>query len=450
MDSQHQNLAPMNPNSDSETHTPPVAATSNRSFWQKLGGGSLSISLILHVVLLAIGVIWVFQIIPQEPAKVVDIGRNSGGGGPPASETKVRQKQVQLAQQNLARVVALGAAGIPLPEPEQMTRMISLGGPSTATLAHGNGGGGNGGGNGDGNGPGIGGGLAPGMSTGNGSKNPFGMASMDVPALNGVFYDFKQTRSERENAVSPEEVQKILNEFTTRGWRESSLTKYYQAKQTLIQTKLYIPMMAAELAPAAFDCGDKVKSGRWAVIYSGTVSPPRTGKYRFVGAGDDILVVRFNHKNVFDHGYYSGTMPVRLSGKIAQMKGEVDDPELKKMMRRSSPMEIPVKFYHYPTTRKLSNDTGGLAVGPEFVAEAGTNYPIEILISELPGGKFSGVLLIEEAGVTYEKAPGGSPILPVFRLDGGLPDFGKGESAPPIDPNGPVWKSIPGDKRRDI
>ncbi|HEX7261910.1 MAG TPA: hypothetical protein VF258_08855, partial [Luteolibacter sp.] len=62
---------------------------------------------------------------------------------------------------------------------------------------------------------------------------------------------------------------------------------------------------------------------------------------------------------------------------------------------------------------------------------------IQILISEVPGGSFGAYLLMEEMGVTYQKASSGAPILPLFRMDGSVPATSKG---PPFDPNGLIWK----------
>lgn len=416
-----------------------------RSFWGKMGGGSLSISLLFHLLLLIIGVVWVLQVIPATPEKKVDFMPKSGGGGSPATDVKAQKQRAQLMQPQMVRVSAMDAiSDVVLPDPESSSAMTSLGALSSGGLSAGLGGSGAGGGKGDGIGKGIGGGMAPGLSNGNGTKNPFGFLGTGSDALVGTFYDLKQTRGAKPTDLNVPDVVDIINKFTTRGWRESALSKYYVAKQTLAQTKIYIPMMPAEGAPAAFDCSDAVLPSRWVVVYRGIVSPPRTGKYRFVGAGDDVLVVRFNGKNVFDHGYFSGTTPVKISDHVAVMKGQSDDPNIKKELRRDFPMEQPMKAYEYPTTRNYNGSLGGLAIGPEFEARAGNTYPIEILISELPGGLFGGVLLIEEQGVTYEKAATGAPILPLFRLDGSVPEPTSADNAPPFDPNGPVWKVLPG------
>ncbi|RYD41620.1 MAG: hypothetical protein EOP85_12405, partial [Verrucomicrobiaceae bacterium] len=264
------------------------------------------------------------------------------------------------------------------------------------------------------------------------------------------FYDLKQTRSGEPTGLSVDDVVTILNDFSNRGWRESTFNKYFKAPQPLYQTKLYIPVMGADGAPAAFNCADKVKPSQWAIVYRGMVTPPKTGKYRFVGSGDDILVVRFNNKNVFDHGYYSGTTEVRIHRSVAAMKGEEDNPEVKKMLRRNYPMDQPLKTYQYDTTENYNRTVGGIGVGPVFQAQAGKSYPIDILLSELPGGLFCACLLIEEVGAKYQTTSDGTPILPLFRFDNSVPPPATTDNAPPYDPNGPVWKVVPGRSKSEI
>lgn len=430
----------MNPTDDLGNPSHPVPQPQPRSIWKKLGGGSLSVSLFLHVVLLLIGLIWVFQIIPI-PDKVVDFAPKSGGGSTPSSNAQERKHQVQMVKPSLSRVSAMGAVGnFVLPEPEELNQMASLGGISSGSLSAGIGG--SGGGKGSGNGPGFGSGMAPGMSDGNGLKNPFGAITRDVTALAGTFYDFKQTRAGKPTDLDVNGVAAAINDFVNQGWRESAFSKYFKAPNTLYQSKLYIPAMSADGAPAAFNCADQVKTGRWAVVYRGVITPPHSGKYRFVGHADDILVVRFNGKNVFDHGYFSGTTPVMIYANMDVMKGTREDLTIKKQLRRNYPMEQPLKAYTYDSTGTINAALGGLGVGPEFEALEGKSYPIDILLSELPGGTFSASLLIEEIGATYEKSSTGAPILPLFRFDRSAPAEPTPGSSPPYDPNGPVWKVV--------
>ena len=82
------------------------------SFWRRLGGGSLTVSLILHVAILALGAFWVLKIIPAEEEKVVDFMPTGGGGGDPASQDRSLQKQrASLMRPNLARDRALARHG---------------------------------------------------------------------------------------------------------------------------------------------------------------------------------------------------------------------------------------------------------------------------------------------------------------------------------------------------
>lgn len=430
----------MNPHDELGSSSHPIPQPQTRSIWKKLGGGSLSISLFLHLILLLIGVIWVFQIIPV-PERDVDFLPKSGGGQSASTKAQERKHRVQMVQPSLSRVAAVGVvSNFVLPEPEELTQMASLGGISSGSLSKGIGG--SGGGKGDGNGPGFGSGMAPGMTNGNGLGNPFGAMTRDATALVGTFYDFKQTRAGKPTDLDVNGVAAAINDFVTQGWRESAFNKYFKAPNTLSQSKLYIPAMSADGAPAAFNCADQVQPGRWAVVYRGMITPPRSGKYRFVGHADDILVVRFNGKNVFDHGYFSGTTPVMIYANMDVMKGTREDATIKKQLRRNYPMEQPLKAYTYESTATINGSLGGLGIGPEFEAIEGKSYPIDILLSELPGGTFSASLLIEEIGATYEKSSSGSPILPLFRFDRSTPAEPTPGSSPPYDPNGPVWKVV--------
>ncbi|RYD43129.1 MAG: hypothetical protein EOP83_32070 [Verrucomicrobiaceae bacterium] len=127
------------------------------------------------------------------------------------------------------------------------------------------------------------------------------------------------------------------------------------------------------------------------------------------------------------------------SGMMNVLRGEESNREREKQLR-DSPMKLPVKFYQYDTTRNWNGSIGGLAVGPVFEARAGSSYPIEILLSEIPGGLFCASLLIEEIGAEYQKDGNGSPILPLFRLDNLNPEPGDADNSPPFDPGAPAWK----------
>jgi hypothetical protein len=415
------------------------------TYWRKIGGGSLAISVVVHAAILILGLFWIFQIIPPEKEKRVDF-TSSGGGGGRSSNLQTNKSQTRVMKASTQRVAAAGASGgFTLPDPEMASSLKSLG-TLGAAAGGGLGGGGSGGGKGDGVGGGIGNGMGDGLGNGPSVKlNPFGMLSRTPNALIGTFYDLKQTDKRKPTNISNEETREIIRSFVDKGWKEASLSReYFQAPQKLYQTKIYIPLMAAEGAPAAFNCEKDVQPSRWLIVYRGMVTPPKSGRYRFVGAGDDVLVVRFNNRHVFDHGFYGGTTGTHLSGGlIGVLKGEDRDRERERMLR-DSPMKIPVEFYQYPSTPNWNGAIGGLAVGPWFEAKAGTAYPIEILLSEIPGGLFCASLLIEKVGENYEKAPTGAPILPLFRIDHQPPAVTTGDNAPPFQQDGPSWRIVEG------
>lgn len=449
----------MNPTSQVPPDTPPdpyneipvaITTPAKLTLWQKLGGTSLTASVVFHAALLVIALFWIFKIVTP-PEKKVDFMPRSGGGGSVSAEKRTQQRRLQMLQPDRPRTVAIGASSaFTLPEPDPLTSISSLGSLASGSISGGLGGTGSGGGSGAGTGLGFGAGSGLGRSDGSGTKNPFGGLSLDRNALVGTFYDLKQTRDGRPTGLSVEQAQKALVDFTTHGWRDITLNKYFQAPDSLYQSKLYIPSMSADEAPAAFNVADKVKPGRWAIVYRGTVTPPRSGKFRFVGGADDVLVVRFNGRNVFDHGWYSGTTDARISQNFKALMNPEKNEGLERIMRRHYPMPLPLQTFTYQTTKNINQQIGGMAVGPVFEAIAGREYPIDILLSELPGGLFCGSLLIQEQGVPYDKAPSGAPILPIFRFDKSVPAPTKADNAPPYDPNGPVWRVTSSRGRIDI
>ena len=424
---------------ENEGLVPEVEARPKLSFWRKLGGGALTISIIFHAILLFIGLIWVLRVI-NPPEKKVEFLAPAGGGGSPSTSVQ-QQKQQQNLAQTAPRIAALDAAGaITLPEPDMSSMMSSLGALSSGGLSGGMGGSGSGGGLGSGKGPGVGDGFGIGLG-GGGAINPFGMTDPNANALVGSFYDLKQTPEREPTHISNDETKEFVRKFVD-GWNPRYLSKYYKASNSLYQTKIYLPAMDAGEAPKAFNCADEVQPSRWLVVYRGNVTPPRSGKYRFVGAGDDIMVVRFNKKNVFDWGYSMGTIDFDPHLHIPYLSGQNNTGEFDRLLRSSAMKEDEIKTYQYDTTRNWNEKNLGLGVGPVFEAVAGRSYPIEILISEVPGGLFCAALHIEEVGQTYKKASTGSPILPLFRFDRSLPEKTNADNAPPYDPNGPVWKMV--------
>lgn len=382
-----------------------------------MGGQSLSISLIVHMLILAIGVIWIFQVVPDGKPDVGFIPKGGGGGSPGVKEISDKKKRATMSMPNTPRLAAKGSSSsFILPEPDAASAISSVGELASSGLSGGLGGSGSGGGKGDGRGKGFGSGMGPGLGGTSAGMTPFGMLNPTANALVGVLYDAKQDPNHKPNDMSPQGMGELLRDFTSRGWNDRTLSsKYFHAERKLYLSRIYMPLMAAGEAPKAFQCEKEVQPSRWLIVYRGNVVAPKTGKFRFVGASDDTLVVRFNRQNVFDHGFYKGTTGLHRSGREEAV------------------------HYKYPNSPHYNNNIGGYEVGTEFDVRAGSTYPIEILISEIPGGWFGAALLVQETGVEYPKTETGAPLLPLFRVDESQSPQ-QGADAPPFDPQGPVWK----------
>lgn len=134
----------MKTNTDPSIHL--AAPAPRQSSWQKFGAGSLTISVILHLIILVIGLIYVFQIIPA-PTNEHAEWTTRGSAGSPASEANTSRQRTQMSRANLPRVaVANKESSIVLPELQESSSMpvmtsLATGGSLSGPGNHGIGGG---------------------------------------------------------------------------------------------------------------------------------------------------------------------------------------------------------------------------------------------------------------------------------------------------------------------
>lgn len=238
------------------------------------------------------------------------------------------------------------------------------------------------------------GGLGDGIGSGG---NGLGDGNKGGSALEGTFYDLKQTRNGSPMANSPNETARVINDFM-KNWNEGSLSKYYQSPTKLYASNFCLPSCKAEYAPAAYQCKDKVQPSAWIAVYRGKVKAPFTGVMRFVGTGDDVLMVRFNNKTVLEAGWCIPST-YGQSGDVGT-RGSMNNPEAqayhKAIAEGRDSLHKGYEFITRPELGKWNRELGGLTAGEEIKVEAGKVYPIEVLISEIPGGAFGFVLLTQE------------------------------------------------------
>ena len=386
---------------------PQAAGPKSRTpIWDRFGGRFLYISILVHVIFALVATWLIVQNIESKRKLTFRAGEQGPKPNSRAVEHKVQvTKKINTmsapAQAKRITTTAISArVSIPemtMPSASNLTpgRLAGMGGEglSMGTMSMGAGSGGGGGG---------------------GGMPFFGLRTSVGSCVQGTFYDLKQDPSGKPTEMANPPVKwdteecrtdlyvQTLQRFIRSGWSPAVLGKYFQGPTKLYANRIFTPVIAATEAPKAFGVGKLVKPSRWLVHYKGTVSPPESGTYHFVGAGDDVMVVRFNKRLLLDACWFMA-------------------PNIK---------QEPYK-YSFP---------GPWRKGPAFQASAGTFYEFEAIIGEQPGGQGWGQLLIEKEGENYEKGPGGSPILPVFRFaDQPLP---KGKYVVHME-GGPVWQAKP-------
>ncbi|MBQ4613411.1 MAG: hypothetical protein IJB31_00590 [Akkermansia sp.] len=230
-------------------------------------------------------------------------------------------------------------------------------------------------------------------------------------ALEGTFYDLKQTQRGaptglKEGASEQNKVIEVLSGFFQRNWNAGSLNRYYASKQKLYASNFYLPVGLADYGPIAYKVGDPAqpkekwvcKPAAWLAVYRGNVRAPKSGKFRFIGTGDDFLAVRFNRKTVLDAGYRLPTLWDKENPRKCWVSGAGDLKNYQELLK--SGRDRNRKDYELinsiPECKIWNNELGGLTAGTIFEVKEGQTYPIEIAISEIPGGKFGFVLFIED------------------------------------------------------
>lgn len=282
------------------------------------------------------------------------------------------------------------------------------------------------------------------------------LAADEDSALTGRFYDLKQPVNGRYPALRRETVVSFLKEFMEKDWDTRMLERYYSPDVKLSAPYFYLPRCKASYAPEAFQCNSgnqkrQVRPYDWVVVYTGRVTAPATGTYRFVGMGDDALAVRFNNELVLESGWSILTRNNMDLGTKKSYQNEIISPAVGRAL------------YQYEETPHWNRALGGIASGTTFQVKEGKSYPISILISEIPGNEFGYCLLIEKIETEKPRrgiyAPDQSPVLQLFRTNATTPDLEEIEEklkengkdytvrlpleAPPFAKDSPIWKVTP-------
>lgn len=333
---------------------------------------------------------------------------------------------------------------------------------------------------------GVGEGLGEGWGAGG---SGLGDGSPGGSALEGTFYDLKMTRSGAPSKI-PEVVTKdkdgkplkdkdgkpfrrlvvggsrqnlvgeALSRFFNNNWNASALSSYYSPKQRLYASNFYLPQATASYAPVAYKCDDVCQDAGWICVYRGRVRAPKSGKFRFIGTGDDYLGVRFDKKTVLEAGYRIPSLWNKDDPRRWWVSGAGDKDRHWKEIRegKAKGFEGYELIGHIKEIPSWNNNLGGLTAGKVFEVKEGQVYPIEIAISEIPGGAFGYVLLIEDVtngktapGQKYDlfrtnfSMPNKEEIFKMLREGHGLFNCSSPEQlqAPPYNEDSLIWTAVP-------
>lgn len=361
------------------TPSPPLLRP-NRSLWRRLGGEGLAFSVIIHLLLVIVAIVWVVSTVTDNAknkgSETFATGAGGGSGGPKAKEykTKLQPKNVKSLTKTNSRITSKNAnSSMAISSVPAMANPLATAGAI---------GGGSSKGFGGGSGGGIGSGKGAGVGGGRNFVSLFGMksgAGQTLGGLLGTLYDLKQTSGRQPTAMMDGKTgippyRAAVRDFLESGWSPGKLQKFFKSPDMLVSGQLFITGRSADDAPKAFEVEKLMKPSRWVVHYRCYVEVPNSLPFRFVGSGDDFLLVRWNRKIALDDGYET-----YFSGKDGNYKdfGE----------------KVSKEF-------KVDRRPGGLhrlKAGPWIQATKGTKVPVEVLMGETPGGVFDCYLTIEVA-----------------------------------------------------
>jgi len=176
---------------------------------------------------------------------------------------------------------------------------------------------------------------------------------------------------------------------------ESALRRYFCVPKKLGATQIFIPSCDASEAPKVFQVADKVKPNYWVIHYKGRFSPPVSGQYRFVGKADDLLWVAVEGRTVLEAHWDNQNFLTSW-----RPKDHVNEHSIYDFMGGNTDGDRQRAFLTYGDWMNL---------------EAGKPKDLEILLGEYGGGRFFGVLMIQQQGTEDKKVKSKErPLIPLF------------------------------------
>lgn len=271
--------------------------------------------------------------------------------------------------------------------------------------------------------------------------------------LLGIVYDLKRTKDLKSQMIDDKDMMAIIKKFVNGSWqpkndksgavRYSDLENYYCLPTRLGNTFFYMEETNWSAAPKLLRSESLMNAGGWIAVYSGYVVAPFTGKFRFVGFGDDFLCVRFNKQIVLDYGWSSATMGMTFDSWSNFQKVLAGEPETDEQSRmiKNSPFFSKYRLETLPANYS-NKGKRGLQRGPVLSVQKGQVIPIEVLFADVGNGEFSTMLFIEQLDSAGRPKVDLPKKLPLFRTTKHLPAHPKLQGFPDFEDGGPIWKVV--------
>ena len=298
--------------------------------------------------------------------------------------------------------------------------------------------------------------------------------------LAGVFYDLKQTAdgeqtglleiqsgkqfnlnrmrtmayvwnlpetSGKESVMVPYLKRFVVSNWPSRTDSSGALTfnefkQFSRSPVNPLKSYIYQPLVSSESAPKTVSGDPNISDAGWIEINSGYVVAPFTGKFRFVGYGNDALVVRFDNQIVLDYGVYALSLGKKLDDtwdyKLILSGAAAKTDPLERMVL-NNPVYSRCKLDTYFSSLF---DEHGLAKGVPISVTRGKHYPIQILVADIEQDQFGAALFVEPLDSSGAPLTNNLEKLSLFRTSSALPAHSSGSAFPDFDESGPIWRVV--------
>lgn len=197
-------------------------------------------------------------------------------------------------------------------------------------------------------------------------------SSAHAQGLKGFVYQYEAPSNSHDS--DPDPRVELIKNFLDKNWDVSALSETRKSAAALYASLFFVPRCYASLVPSAFMV-PRCQSRKYAniVLYNGSVEAPESGWFRFVGTGDDMLLVSIGGQTVLEAGYClpSGKKPASGTDENYQ--------------KRIGKSKYATALMPYPGFLTWNAELGGLTAGLPFYVEKGRIYNVKILYVDMAG-----------------------------------------------------------------